>query len=164
MKKIALHWQIIIGLILGLVYGIVSTQMGFSSFTTNWVSPFGTIFINLLKLIAMPLVLASLVTGVASLSDIKKLSRIGSKTIAIYIGTTAFAVTIGLLSVNMLKPGDKIPDEMKNKLQAIYEKDASKKANSVQKVKERGPLQPIVDMVPNNFFAIFFLPSLPILL
>ena len=152
MKKIALHWQIIIGLILGLVYGIVSTHMGFSSFTTNWVSPFGTIFINLLKLIAMPLVLASLVTGVASLSDIKKLSRIGSKTIAIYIGTTAFAVTIGLLSVNMLKPGDKIPDEMKNKLQAIYEKDASKKASSVQKVKERGPLQPIVDMVPNNFF------------
>ena len=152
MKKIALHWQIIIGLILGLVYGIVSTHMGFGSFTTNWVSPFGTIFINLLKLIAMPLVLASLVTGVASLSDIKKLSRIGSKTIAIYIGTTAFAVTIGLLSVNMLKPGDKIPDEMKNKLQAIYEKDASKKASSVQKVKERGPLQPIVDMVPNNFF------------
>ena len=152
MKKIALHWQIIIGLILGLVYGIVSTQMGFSSFTTNWVSPFGTIFINLLKLIAMPLVLASLVTGVASLSDIKKLSRIGSKTIAIYIGTTAFAVTIGLLSVNMLKPGDKIPDEMKNKLQTIYEKDASKKASSVQKVKERGPLQPIVDIVPNNFF------------
>ena len=152
MKKIALHWQIIIGLILGLVYGIISTHMGFSSFTTNWVSPFGTIFINLLKLIAMPLVLASLVTGVASLSDIKKLSRIGSKTIAIYIGTTAFAVTIGLLSVNMLKPGDKIPDEMKNKLQAIYEKDASKKASSVQKVKERGPLQPIVDMVPNNFF------------
>ena len=152
MKKIALHWQIIIGLILGLVYGIVSTHIGFSSFTTNWVSPFGTIFINLLKLIAMPLVLASLVTGVASLSDIKKLSRIGSKTIAIYIGTTAFAVTIGLLSVNMLKPGDKIPDEMKNKLQAIYEKDASKKASSVQKVKERGPLQPIVDMVPNNFF------------
>ena len=152
MKKIALHWQIIIGLILGLVYGIVATHMGVGSFTTNWVSPFGTIFINLLKLIAMPLVLASLVTGVASLSDIKKLSRIGSKTIAIYIGTTAFAVTIGLLSVNMLKPGDKIPDEMKNKLQAIYEKDASKKASSVQKVKERGPLQPIVDMVPNNFF------------
>jgi len=152
MKKIALHWQIIIGLFLGLIYGIISTHMGFGTFTTNWIAPFGTIFINLLKLIAMPLVLASLVTGVASLSDIKKLSRIGGKTIAIYIGTTAFAVTIGLLSVNMLKPGDKIPDEMKNKLQSIYEKDASKKASSVQQVKDRGPLQPIVDMVPNNFF------------
>jgi len=152
MKKIALHWQIIIGLCLGLVYGIISVQNGYGEFTNNWISPFGTIFINLLKLIAMPLVLASLVTGVASLSDVKKLSRIGGKTIAIYLGTTAFAVTIGLLSVNILNPGDKIPDEMQNKLQTIYEKDASKKAVTVQKVKDRGPMQPIVDMVPDNFF------------
>ncbi len=152
MKKIALHWQIIIGLCLGLVYGVISVQNGYGQFTSDWISPFGTIFINLLKLIAMPLVLASLVTGVASLSDVKKLSRIGGKTIAIYLSTTAFAVTIGLLSVNILNPGDKIPDEMQNKLQTIYEKDASKKAVNVQKVKDRGPLQPIVDMVPNNFF------------
>ena len=72
MKKIALHWQIIIGLCLGLVYGVVSVQNGYSEFTSDWISPFGTIFINLLKLIAMPLVLASLVTGVASLSDVNK--------------------------------------------------------------------------------------------
>ncbi|MDC3166310.1 dicarboxylate/amino acid:cation symporter [Candidatus Marinimicrobia bacterium] len=152
MKKIALHWQIIIGLCLGLVYGVISVQNGYGQFTSDWISPLGTIFINLLKLIAMPLVLSSLVTGVASLSDVKKLSRIGGKTIAIYLSTTAFAVTIGLLSVNILNPGDKIPDEMQNKLQTIYEKDASKKAVNVQKVKDRGPLQPIVDMVPNNFF------------
>ena len=152
MKKIALHWQIIIGLFLGLIYGFISTNLGWGLFTTNWVAPFGTIFINLLKLIAMPLVLASLVTGVASLSDVKKLSRIGGKTISIYIGTTALAVTIGLFSVNILKPGDKIPTEMKEKLQTIYEKDAANKASSIHKVKNRGPLQPIVDMVPNNFF------------
>ena len=88
MKKIALHWKIIIGLLLGLAYGIFSSNMGLNQFTTNWISPFGTIFINLLKLIAMPLVLSSLITGVASLSDVKKLSRIGGKTIGIYIGTT----------------------------------------------------------------------------
>ncbi|MBA65171.1 MAG: dicarboxylate/amino acid:cation symporter [Candidatus Marinimicrobia bacterium] len=152
MKKIALHWQIIIGLFLGLIYGFISTNLGWGSFTTNWIAPFGTIFINLLKLIAMPLVLASLITGVASLSDVKKLSRIGGKTISIYIGTTALAVTIGLISVNILKPGDKIPIEMKEKLQTLYEKDAENKASSVHKVKNRGPLQPIVDMVPNNFF------------
>ena len=152
MKKIALHWQIIIGLFLGLVYGFISTNMGWNSFTTNWIAPFGTIFINLLKLIAMPLVLASLVTGVASLSDVKKLSRIGGKTISIYIGTTALAVTIGLISVNILRPGDKIPTEMKEKLQIIYEKDATNKASSIDEFKKRGPLQPIVDMVPNNFF------------
>jgi Na+/H+-dicarboxylate symporter len=100
----------------------------------------------------MPLVLSSLITGVASLSDVKKLSRIGGKTIAIYIGTTAIAVTLGLASVNMLRPGDKIPDAMKEKLQMTYEKDASKKAGTVQEVKGRGPLQPIVDIIPSNFF------------
>ena len=152
MRKIALHWQIIIGLFLGTLYGIISIQYGYETFTSNWITPFGTIFINLLKLIAMPLVLGSLVTGVASLSNVKKLSRIGGKTIAIYLGTTAFAVTIGLISVNMLKPGDKIPDQMQIKLQEDFEKDASKKAVSVQEVKNRGPLQPIIDMVPDNFF------------
>ncbi len=152
MKKIALHWQIIIGLFLGLLFGIISIYNGYETFTSNWITPFGTIFINLLKLIAMPLVLGSLVTGVASLSDVKKLSRIGGKTIAIYLGTTAFAVTIGLISVNMLKPGDKIPDQMQIKLQEDFKREASKKSISVKEVKNRGPLQPIIDMVPNNFF------------
>ena len=151
MKKLALHWQIIIGLVLGLLYGMVAAQSGWGSFTTDWIAPFGTIFINLLKLIAMPLVLASLITGVASLSDLKKLSRIGGKTIGIYVGTTAVAVTIGLISVNMLKPGDKVPVDMQEKLQLTYEKDAEKKAGTVQDVKDRGPLQPIVDIVPSNF-------------
>tara|TARA_B100000131_G_scaffold311591_1_gene344628 strand:+ start:687 stop:1979 length:1293 start_codon:yes stop_codon:yes gene_type:complete len=152
MKKLALHWQIIIGLGLGLVYGIIATNSGWGSFTSDWIAPFGTIFINLLKLIAMPLVLSSLITGVASLSDIKKLSRIGGKTIGIYLGTTALAVTLGLISVNLIKPGDKIPNDMKEKLQLTYQKDASNKANTVQEVKNRGPLQPLVDMVPSNFF------------
>lgn len=152
MRKLALHWQIIIGLLLGLTYGIIATNAGWGGFTSDWIAPFGTIFINLLKLIAMPLVLSSLITGVASLSDVKKLSRIGGKTIAIYIGTTAIAVTLGLASVNMLRPGDKIPDAMKEKLQMTYEKDASKKAGTVQEVKGRGPLQPIVDIIPSNFF------------
>ena len=153
MKKLALHWQIIIGLVLGLLYGIVAANNGWGSFTSDWIAPFGTIFMNLLKLIAVPLVLSSLITGVASLSDLKKLSRIGGKTIAIYVGTTAVAVTIGLISVNMLQPGDKVPDQMKENLQKTYQEDASVRAGSAQKVKDRGPLQPIVDMVPSNFFS-----------
>jgi len=153
MKKLALHWQIIIGLVLGLLYGIVAANNGWGSFTSDWIAPFGTIFMNLLKLIAVPLVLSSLITGVASLSDLKKLSRIGGKTIAIYVGTTAVAVTIGLISVNMLQPGDKVPDQMKENLQKTYQEDASVRAGSAQKVKDRGPLQPIVDIVPSNFFS-----------
>ena len=148
-----LHWKIIIGLILGLIYGIIASTSGWGSFTHNWIAPFGTIFINLLKLIAVPLVLSSLVTGVASLADLKKLSRIGGKTIAIYIVTTAVSVSIGLVIVNLMQPGNHVPQEMKEKLQTTYQKDASSRTDSAQKVKERGPLQPIVDMVPNNVFS-----------
>ena len=100
----------------------------------------------------MPLVLSSLITGIASLSDLKKLSRIGGKTIGIYLGTTAVAVTIGLASVNLIKPGDKVPYSIKNKLQLTYEEDAIRKAKTVEDVKSRGPLQPFIDMIPSNFF------------
>ena len=89
MFKMQLHWQIITGLLLGLVFGIISAIFGWGQFTTDWIAPFGTIFIRLLKFIAIPLVLTSLITGIASLSDLKKLSRIGGKTISIYIVTTA---------------------------------------------------------------------------
>tara|TARA_B100000953_G_scaffold87081_1_gene70981 strand:- start:504 stop:1727 length:1224 start_codon:yes stop_codon:yes gene_type:complete len=126
--------------------------MGWGQFTTDWIAPFGTIFIRLLKFIAVPLVLTSLITGVASLSDLKKLSRIGGKTISIYIITTAISVTIGLVIVNILQPGNKVPYDMQSKLQETYQADASYRADSAQEVKERGPLQLFIDMVPSNFF------------
>ncbi len=146
-----LHWKIIIGMILGLLWGVLSVGMGWQEFTLNWISPWGKIFINMLKLIAVPLVLTSLVVGVASLSDIKKLSRMGGKTIAIYMGTTAVAVTIGLLAVNLLKPGESIPKDLTDKLQKSYQaKVQDKESNAKKATKDRGPLQPIVDMVPQN--------------
>lgn len=152
MFKMQLHWQIIIGLLLGLIFGVVSALMGWGQFTTDWIAPFGTIFIRLLKFIAIPLVLTSLITGVASLSDLKKLSRIGGKTISIYIITTAISVSIGLVIVNTLQPGNKVPYDMQSKLQETYQADASYRADSAQEVKERGPLQLFIDMVPSNFF------------
>ena len=145
-----LHWKIIIGMVLGLVYGIVAVSLGWQKFTIDWITPWGTIFINMLKLIAVPLVLTSLIVGVASLSDIKKLSRMGGKTIAIYLATTAIAVTIGLLAVNIFQPGKSIPKELTEKLQKSYESSVASKTSSASKAKERGPLQPIVDIVPDN--------------
>ena len=150
--KLELHWKIIIGLILGLLFGVIAATQGWGVFVSNWVSPFGKIFINLLKLIAVPLVLSSLITGVASLSDLKKLSRIGGRTIAIYIATTTVAVTIGLLSVNLLEPGATVPNDMKSKLQETYQSSVSGRVEAAEEVKERSALQPIVDMVPSNFF------------
>ena len=151
--KLELHWKIIIGLILGLLFGVTAASQGWGGFTNDWIAPFGKIFINLLKLIAVPLVLSSLITGVASLSDLKKLSRIGGKTITIYITTTAIAVTIGLIAVNILEPGSTVPDDMKIKLQNTYQSAASGKLEAAQEVKERSVLQPVVDIVPSNFFS-----------
>ncbi|MBT4792688.1 MAG: dicarboxylate/amino acid:cation symporter [Halobacteriovoraceae bacterium] len=145
-----LHWKIIIGMVLGLVWGIVAVMMGWQEFTLDWISPWGKIFINMLKLIAVPLVLTSLIVGVASLSDVKKLSRMGGKTIAIYLSTTAIAVTIGLLSVNLFKPGNSIPSELTNKLKKSYQASVESKTSNAKKAQSRGPLQPIIDMVPSN--------------
>ncbi|MFQ5630628.1 MAG: dicarboxylate/amino acid:cation symporter, partial [bacterium] len=151
--KLKLHWQIIIGLILGLIFGVMSATFGWGKFTTDWIVPFGDIFLSLLKLIAVPLVIASLITGVASLADVQKLSRIGGKTIAIYIGTTAIAVTLGLILVNVLQPGKGVPQDLQEKLQATYQAEAGTKMEDAETVKERGPLQIFVDMVPGNFFS-----------
>ncbi|MCZ6705353.1 MAG: dicarboxylate/amino acid:cation symporter [Bacteroidetes bacterium] len=148
-----LHWQIMIGLVLGLIYGVIAAAAGWGDFTSDWIAPFGQIFLNLLKLIAVPLILASLITGVASLSDMKKLSRIGGKTIGIYIGTTLIALVIGLVLVNVLQPGSSVPPEMREKLEATYQDDVETRTLSAEDIAENSPLQPIVDMVPDNIFS-----------
>ena len=147
-----LHWQILTGLIAGLIYGIVASKAGWSEFSKDWIAPFGTVFISLLKLIAIPLVLTSLICGVASLSDTQKLTRMGGKTIALYMATTAVAIIIGLLLVNIVKPGKWVPENMRAELEASYSSDASSKMEDAAAARERGPLQSFVDMVPENFF------------
>ncbi len=120
-KGLALHWQVIIGLLLGVLYAWLSIQFGWNEFTLNWIQPIGDIFINLLKLIAVPLVLFSIISGVASLGDIKKLGRIGIKTLGFYLATTMFAVIVGLTLVNIFQPGTKASDELRIKNRISYE-------------------------------------------
>ena len=151
MRKLALHWKIIIGMVLGVLYGLLASKMGWVDFTNDWIKPWGKIFINLLKLIAVPLVFASLIKGVSSLSDISKLSRIGGKTIGIYLFTTIVAVTFGLLLVNIIQPGTSFSEEKRMELKEQYASNAASKIASAKDVKEDGPLQFIVDMVPSNF-------------
>ncbi|MCG2588047.1 dicarboxylate/amino acid:cation symporter [Rhodohalobacter sulfatireducens] len=148
-----LHWQIIIGLILGLIWGLLSSIAGFNEFTSNYVRPFGDIFITLLKLIAVPLVLASLVVGVTSLNDMTKLSRMGGKTIGIYMVTTVFAITIGLTSVNIIQPGKTLPEETRTSLMESYGEGVQERGDAADQLLEQSPLQFIVDIVPENFFA-----------
>ena len=150
-KKIPLHTQIIAGLILGLVFGLVIIKFGIDpEFTINFIKPIGTVFINSLKMIAVPLVFASLVIGVANLGDISKLSRIGGKTIFAYLITTIIAITIGLLLVNIIKPGDSLPQETRESLMSLYDDAVGTKAEKAAEVSSQGPLQPLIEIVPEN--------------
>lgn len=152
MKKLPLHWKIIIGMVVGVFYGLIANKLGWVNFTNSWIKPWGVIFVNLLKLIAVPLVFASLIKGVASLSNISKLSRIGGKTIAIYLLSTVIAVTIGLLLVNMVGPGDNF-ERASIQLSENSQTGADKKIATAGNVKEAGPLQFVVDLVPTNIFS-----------
>jgi len=151
MKNLALHWKIIIGMTLGVVFGLLAITIGWDQFTSDWIKPFGTIFINLLKLIAVPLVFASLIKGVASLSDISKLSRIGSKTIALYLTSTVLAVTIGLLIVNTVQPGKYFSEEKRIEFKEKFATKTEAKMEAAAQVQDQGPLQFMVDIVPQNF-------------
>lgn len=153
MKKLALHWQIIIGMVLGVIAGLIAVQFGSGrELISDWIKPFGTIFINALKLIAVPLIVASLIKGISDLRDISKLSMMGGRTIAIYLITTVFAVTIGLLAVNIIRPGKLVKPETRELLVENYSQDASGKIELAEQTKSSGPLQPLVDLVPGNIF------------
>ncbi|GAB3537905.1 dicarboxylate/amino acid:cation symporter [Pontibacter brevis] len=153
MKKLALHWQILIGMALGVAWGMLASSFGLVEFTINWIQPFGTIFINLLKLIAVPLVLVSLITGVSSLSDVSRLSRIGSKTIGIYLLTTVIAVVLGLLLVNIAEPGKAFSAEKREEFNQQFAATTTQKSSDAAAVEQQGPLQPLVDIVPDNIFG-----------
>jgi len=153
MKKLALHWQILIGMVTGVVFALIMTKFEWgNTFVTNWIKPFGSIFINLLKLIAVPLILGSLIKGVSDLKDISRLSKMGGKTIGLYILTTVIAVTIGLSLVNIIKPGASITEATRTELVASYQGDANSKIEAAEKQKKSGPLQALEDIVPNNIF------------
>jgi Na+/H+-dicarboxylate symporter len=152
MKRLALHWQIIIGMVLGVVAGLILVFTGGVQFATDWIKPFGTLFINALKLIAVPLVLFSLIKGIASLSDVSQLSSMGGRTIGIYLGTTLVAVTLGLVLVNITQPGKSFNEETRKEFNQSFSATTESQTSAAQKVKNRGPLQPLVDIVPDNIF------------
>ncbi len=154
MKKIALHWKILIGMALGVVFGVVLSLIPNGGvFAADYIKPFGTIFINLLKLIAVPLILASLIKGISDLKDISKLSKMGGRTIVTYLLTTLTAVTIGLILVNVIQPGKSISVETREELVLAYASDTQEKQAAAAKQNESGPLQPLVELVPSNIFA-----------
>ena len=156
MKSLALHWKILIGMLLGLIFGFVMLQIeGGSGFTKAWIKPLGTIFVKLLKLIAVPLILASLIKGISDLKDISKFASIGVKTIIIYVITTVIAISIGLTLVNVFNPGDGVSDATISKLTETYATNSSVqgKIAEANRQQQSGPLDFVVDMIPENAFS-----------
>ncbi len=153
MKKIAFHWQILIGMVIGIVWGLVAVKADWIEFTTFYIKPWGTIFINLLKLIAVPLVLVSLISGITNLKDVSKLSRMGLKTILLYILTTVIAISIGLVIVNITNPGKIFPEEKVMEFKQKYADNVKQKQAAASDVKQNSPLQFMVDLVPSNIFG-----------
>jgi len=212
MHKIGLHWKIIFAMILGVLWSFFSGHYGLSKFTSNWIEPFGTIFINCLKFIAVPLVLFAIITGVSTLGKETKLGKIGIRTLLLYVFTTIFAISLGLLVVNIFKPGiikndtirlenrleyeiwanennipiadnknilnsadtamiSKVYSSWNNKKKSADYLEMIEKTKGTTNLTEQGPLQPLVDIVPENiivslgngnlmlqviFFALFF--------
>ena len=153
MNNLALHWKILIGMLLGVIFGVLMLQFNYGKdLVVDWIKPLGTIFINALKLIAIPLILASLIKGVSDLKDIAKLSKMGGRTVLLYMITTVTAVTIGLGIVNLIQPGKIVSKEAQAKLVEAYAEDAASKQIIANEQKSDGPLQPLIDIVPSNIF------------
>ena len=159
--KLALHWQILLGMLAGVAFGFLAAKLGWKTHVQNWVSPFGTIFINMLKLIAIPLIITSLIKGVSDLQDISKFSKMGGRTILLYLFTTVVAVSVGLLIANVVGPGSHLTEETRTAM--LSEVDGGEEGDmaqqKLQKIrmtaaqqKQQGPLQPVIDIVPSNIF------------
>ncbi|MDB4027945.1 dicarboxylate/amino acid:cation symporter [Flavobacteriaceae bacterium] len=172
MRKLALHWKILLGMLVGMLFALLLTNFDWgASFIGDWIKPFGTIFISSLKLIAIPLILAALIKGISDLKDISSLSKMGMRTISIYVITTVIAVSIGLTVVSLIQPGKTINEDTRNELVEAYGGDADAKLQAAAAQKDAGPLQALIDLVPSNivsaassnrnmlqviFFAVFF--------
>lgn len=152
LKKMPLYVKILLGMLFGMIAGLLAVFFNLAEFTNDWIKPWGSIFLNLLKLIAVPLIFVSLVKGISSLSSISKLSRIGIKTISLYLLSTIIAVSFGLLLVNTIEPGNTFPEHKKLELQERYNTTIDLKKNQASELKKESPLKFLVDVVPSNFF------------
>ena len=152
-RGLPLHWQILIGLVLGALVGSLVNALAGPELAVrfaDWVRPFGTLFVRLITMTAVPLVLASLIVGASSITDPAKLGRIGGKTITIYLLTTAVAISLGLLVANVLQPGSGLPEAVSASLLQGYGDQASSR---IQSAGQLSVTEQLVALVPTNPFA-----------
>ncbi len=148
-------------MVAGMAYGYFAVQGESTDHVRTWIKPIGDMFLRLLRMIAVPLVLFSLIAGVASLNDTAKLARIGGKTIGLYIGTTAIAITIGLVVVNVIRPGaNTSPEFRRTMLQGLEERGGEKLAAAQANAEKLDLGQQFLNMVPENPFEALVKPEM----
>jgi Na+/H+-dicarboxylate symporter len=140
-------------MVAGVLFALLMLQLNGVQFIKYWVKPFGNIFINLLKLIAVPLILASLIKGISDLKDVSKLSKMGFRTIVFYLFTTVAAVSLGLIVANIIKPGKAISEQTRTEMLVTYGKNVEVQQEEAKKNISTGPLKFVEDMVPDNIFS-----------
>lgn len=149
--SIPLYLQILLGMIAGIILGIMALRFGGEKLVNDWIRPWGQVFIRLLQLIAVPLVFISLVKGVMGLQDISRFSKLGGRTILIYLCTTVVAVSIGLGLGTAIKPGNFFNKEKAAAMQANYRAVVIEKKEAAELVKDEGPLNFLNEIIPDNF-------------
>ncbi|KYQ87759.1 MULTISPECIES: glutamate/aspartate:proton symporter GltP [Thermoactinomyces] len=142
--KISLAWQIFIGLILGIIVGAVFFG---NPNIEKYLQPIGDIFLRLIKMIVIPIVISSIIVGVAGVGDIKKLGKLGGKTILYFEIITTIALLVGLLAANVFQPGKGVD------MQSIEQTDISQYQETTKETEEHGLIDTVVQIVPENLFA-----------
>lgn len=151
-KRIPLYLQIILAMLGGVLAGYVFLLTDNTEFVGDWIKPWGTIFIRMLKLIAVPLVFISLIKGVSQMGDITQLTRLGLKTLTTYLITTLIAVSVGMGMASLIQPGGFMPEDKISALNKDYQTNLSEKVEQANELKNTGPLSFIVDIIPENLF------------
>lgn len=153
LKRIPLYVWILLSIVLGVGWGLLAVNLNLHTFSNDWISPWGEIFIRLLKLIAIPLIFVSLVKGIADLGDSKRLSGLGLRTFILYIITTVIAISLGLLIVNAIQPGKVFPADKQAEMMEKYAAEMSNKSLEASALSDKGPLQFLIDIVPDNIIG-----------
>lgn len=155
-KRIPLYLKIIIGMTLGLAWGLFALWKGLdNNVTIYYIKPLGDLFTSSLKMVAVPLIISSLIVGIGGLKDVSKLSAMGGKTIALYLFTTAVSISLGLAIANTFKPGNGLSSETKEMLLTKFSKEAGDTQVKAKETFDKGPLAPVVKMIPDNVIEAF---------
>jgi Na+/H+-dicarboxylate symporter len=150
-----LHWQVLLALLAGVGFGLLAVAQGWQAWSRDWVTPFGVIFMNLLKMVALPMMAFSLIVGVCSVSDVRKIARLGGKMLLWFVGTMLVAVLIGVLFASVLRPGEGMPGDASERLIKAYEVEVAQRGAAASALQEAGPLRLLVAAVPDNLVGAF---------